>query len=151
MSAYADTSFLVSLYTPDANSVRAATLMKHFRQAVFLTPFGELELTNALELRIFRRELTSAEVRAAHSAFRQDLESGVFSRKPMPATVYHRAKLIASKRTARLGVRTLDILHVASALALRAETFYTFDANQRKLAEAEGLGTPDPARIQSGE
>ena len=151
MSAYADTSFLVSLYTPDANSVQAARQMGHSRQTVLLTPFGELELTNALELRIFRKELTSSEVRAAHSAFRTDLESGVFSLKPMPATVYYRAKLIARKRTAHLGVRTLDILHVASALALRADTFYTFDRTQGKLAQAEGLETPWLAGIQGKE
>ncbi len=111
-----DTSFLVSLYTPDANSVQAATQMKHSRLAIFLTPFGEVELPNALELRIFRKELSSSEVKAARAAFRKDIEDGVFSLKPLPAAVYDRAKQIARKRTARLGARTLDVLHIASAL-----------------------------------
>lgn len=44
MSAYADTSFLVSLYTPDANSASAAAQMKRLRTPFFLTPFGEFEL-----------------------------------------------------------------------------------------------------------
>ena len=40
-----------------------------------------------------------------------------------------------------LGVRTLDSLHVACALELRAERFWTFDERQAKLAEAVGLET----------
>jgi predicted nucleic acid-binding protein len=36
-------------------------------------------------------------------------------------------------------VRTLDSLHVACALQLKAEQFWTFDERQAKLAKAEGL------------
>jgi len=38
-----------------------------------------------------------------------------------------------------LGTRTLDVLHVASALALQADTFHTFDTRQAKQAAAERL------------
>jgi hypothetical protein len=34
------------------------------------------------------------------------------------------------------------ILHVAAAIHLGAELFLTFDANQKKLAEAEGMVVP---------
>jgi predicted nucleic acid-binding protein len=37
------------------------------------------------------------------------------------------------------GHRSLDVLHVATALHLGAREFLTFDANQRKLALAENL------------
>ena len=37
------------------------------------------------------------------------------------------------------GHRSLDVLHVATALHLGAREFLTFDANQRKLAAAEKL------------
>ena len=139
MSAYADTSFLVSLYTPDANSRRAAEQVGAIDGSIWLTPFGELELSNALELRLFRRELTASAIKAAHSGFDEDLESGVFSRQPMPVGVFARAGQLARRHTARLGVRTLDVLHVASALMLSATDFYTFDRNQSKLARAQGL------------
>jgi predicted nucleic acid-binding protein len=36
-------------------------------------------------------------------------------------------------------VRTLDSLHVACALELKAERFWTFDDRQARLAEAVGL------------
>lgn len=38
--------------------------------------------------------------------------------------------------------RSMDILHVATAIELGAEEFLTFDLNQKKLAEAEGLRVP---------
>jgi predicted nucleic acid-binding protein len=38
-------------------------------------------------------------------------------------------------------VRTLDSLHVACALELKAERFWTFDDRQVRLAEAVGLDT----------
>ena len=142
MSAYADTSFLVSLYVLDANSARAAAQMKHAKLPILLTPFGELELTNAILLRLFRRELLPSKVKAAHALVRKDIEDGIFLLKPLAGAVYERAKQIARRRTPQLGTRTLDVLHVASAVVLQAETFYTFDRSQEKLAEAEGLTVP---------
>lgn len=40
------------------------------------------------------------------------------------------------------GHRCMDILHVATALELGAREFLTFDENQKRLAEAEGLVVP---------
>src|SRR5215831_18447527 len=39
----------------------------------------------------------------------------------------------------KLGVRTLDSLHVACALELKTQRFLTFDDRKRKLAKAAGL------------
>lgn len=139
MSAYADTSFLVSLYTLDVDSPPAARLMRHAKLPVTITPLGELELANAFQLRVFRKELTAAEARASAALFRQDTENGIFEMKPLSPTAFERAKHLVRKRTAVLGTRTLDLLHVASALVLQADVFYSFDQHQLKLAKAEGL------------
>ncbi len=139
MSAYADTSFLASLYTPDANSADAARRMERVSLPVLITPLGELELVNAVQLRLFRKEVRPAEARAANAAFRADLHDGVFAMRALPEEVFTRAGHLASKWTARLGTRSLDILHVAAAIALRADTFHTFDDRQRQLAKAAGL------------
>jgi hypothetical protein len=48
LSAYADTSFLASLYVLDGGSVPAAARMERTKLPLLITPFGELELTNAL-------------------------------------------------------------------------------------------------------
>jgi predicted nucleic acid-binding protein len=143
VSAYADTSFLVSLYTPDANSVRAATAIGRTPAVIVLTPLHFLELTNALELRVFRRELTAAEVRAALAAFRSDVESGVFRGVALPEDVFERARRLSHKHSARLGTRALDVLHVASALSLKADLLLTFDGRQRALARALRLKAAD--------
>lgn len=139
MKAYADTSFLVSLYTPDVNSAVAARAMRLAQTAFLLTPFGEVELTNAFELRLFRKDLKPAEVQAARTAFREDLVNGVYLLKPVPPSAYERAVQLACQYTATLGTRTLDVLHVAAALVLGANRFYTFDARQAELARQVGL------------
>ena len=142
MSAYADTSFLASLYVLDDNSAPAAARMKRAKLPLLMTSFGELELTNAVALRLFRKELSGSQVKAAHALIRKDLEDGVLLVNALPVSAFERAKRIARKQTPRLGTRTLDVLHVASALVLQADTFYTFDTRQAKLAAAEGLLVP---------
>ena len=142
MSAYADTSFLVSLYVLDANSARAAAQMKQVALPVLLTALGEVELSNALYLRLFRNELVASKIGAAQALFAKDIEDGILELRSLSQAAYDRAKVMARKYTPRLGTRTLDILHVASALELKADAFYTFDRNQRRLAEAEGLAVP---------
>lgn len=139
MSAYADTSFLVSLYVLDANSALAAAEMKNITLPILLTPFGEFELLNALYLRVFRKELVAAEVKASRALFNKDLADGILRLEPLAPAAYERAKRIARKHTPRLGTRALDVLHVASALTLHAEMFYTFDRHQRTLAKREGM------------
>jgi predicted nucleic acid-binding protein len=141
LSAYADTSFLVSLYVFDTNSELAAARMSRVELPIVSTPFGELEIANAISLRHFRRELNITEAKAAYSLFQKDVEGGVIQIKPIPNTVFEGARQIARRRTPRLGTRTLDVLHVALALQFGAETFYTFDVRQAKLAKAEGLAT----------
>jgi predicted nucleic acid-binding protein len=44
--------------------------------------------------------------------------------------------------TARLGFRTYDLLHVASALVLGCDTFWSFDERTRNLARREELKVP---------
>ena len=77
MSTYADTSFLASLYVLDARSAPAAGRMKRAKLPLLITPFGELELTNAVALRLFRKELSASQGKAAHALIRKDLEDGV--------------------------------------------------------------------------
>jgi predicted nucleic acid-binding protein len=142
LTVYADTSFLASLYVLDANSVLAAAQIKRAKFPLLITPLGELELLNAISLRLFRKELPASKVKAAHALAWKDLQDGVLLIKALPATAFERAKQIARKHTPRLGTRTLDVLHVASALLLQADTFCTFDSRQARLAAAEGLLVP---------
>lgn len=57
--------------------------------------------------------------------------------------VHQIAERLSSLHTRTHGHRAFDLLHVATALHLKAGEFLSFDGNQRKVAQAEGL-TPRP-------
>jgi predicted nucleic acid-binding protein len=150
LSAYADTSFLASLHVLDGSSTLAAARMKRAKLLLLIAPFGELQLTNAVALRLSRKELSASQVKAAHALIRKDLEDGVLMVNALPASVFERAKQIARRQTSHWGARTRDVLHVASALALQVDTFYTFDTRPAKLAAAEGRLFADPGPLNRG-
>lgn len=52
------------------------------------------------------------------------------------------AERISRNRTPSGGHRSLDLLHVATAVELGAHEFLSFDANQNRLARTEGMLTP---------
>jgi uncharacterized protein len=143
--AYADTSFLASLYGTDSNSAQAAHQIQTVGPTLIVTPFGELEFITAFEAQAFRKFLTEPEVDASLQAFRADLVMGVLIRKPMPENAFGRAMALSRLHTRTLGCRTLDVLQVAIALELEAEMFFTFDKDQAKLAKRSGL-TVRPGR-----
>ena len=139
MNAYADTSFLISLYGRDPHSPAALAEVSR-RQPIFvLTSFGEAEFANAVELRLFHKDWTPAEARGVRKEFLEDLRRGILRIEELPAEVYALARTISRRHTAKMGTRTLDVIHIASALLLRPSVFYSFDERQRRLAGAEGL------------
>ena len=140
MSAYADTGFLVTLYKEESTSARAAAAMKRLDPPVRLSQLGELEFHNALHLAVFRGELAPRAADAILRLFREDLENGIHAVMPVPASALFAKTLeLADRHSARLGTRSLDLMHVAAALLLNARTFLSFDERQRKAAKAEGL------------
>jgi hypothetical protein len=142
LSSYLDSSVLTSLYAPDAHSAAAREYLAQAAGPFLLTPFGEAELANAIELRVFRREITAAQAQAALASLATHIADGVFQATPVPAAMYDVARQLSRRHTAALGTRTLDILHVAAALVLQTDSFYTFDRAQARLARASGLATP---------
>lgn len=138
MIAYADTGFLVSLYGQDSHSAVASALVK-FRPVFLLTPLGEAEFANATQLQVFRGQWTRHQARLVQDQFVQHQALGVFRLEPLGPEVWTKALLLSRRHSAKLGTRTLDVLHVAAALALNPDAFYSFDERQRKLARAERL------------
>lgn len=56
--------------------------------------------------------------------------------------VHSIAETLSATHTMKEGHRPMDIIHISTAKHLALKYFLTFDANQKKLAEAEGLGVP---------
>ena len=136
MKVYADPSFIVSLYSPDANSTAAARTMQASSAERFVTTFGELEVINAMGLRVFRKEVSPAQAQASLIAFENDLRDGVFQLRGLPDSILERARQLSRQTTAKLGTRTADLLHVAAAIELSVDYLFTFDLHQRKLAQS---------------
>jgi len=139
LKIYLDTSFLVSLYSPDINSGTAARLMHASKGDRLITTLGELEAVNALGLRVFRKEVAAAQAQASLDDFEKDLRDGVLQLRPLPEQAFERARQLSRQTTTRIGTRTADLLHVAAALELGVDWLYSFDKQQRKLARAVRL------------
>src|SRR5580700_1260614 len=105
----------------------------------FLTTLGELEVVNALELRIFRKEISPPQAQSSLVDFEKHLREGFFQIREFVDAFFERARQLSRRTTAKLGTRTADLLHVAAALEMGADYLYSFDRQQRKLARSVGL------------
>lgn len=139
MTSFVDASFLFSLYAPDVNSPLAASKMQRAEFPLLLTDLGVIEVANAVALRLFRKEFHPTEAKNVLDLFGGDMEAGVVQVVAVSASAYQLARQLAERHSPLLGTRTLDVLHVAAALALKGDTFYTFDRKQAQLASAVGL------------
>jgi predicted nucleic acid-binding protein len=138
-----DTSFLFSLYGSDANSERAVTWTAQCKAPIHLNTLTHYEFGNALRFAEFRRVLPSGEAAKYWGLFEAAIAQGRLVVETCNlADVVDEAKRLSVTYTTMSGHRGFDILHVAFALNLAAKEFLTFDANQKKLAEAEGLRVP---------
>ena len=106
---------------------------------MWLTALHRAEFTHAVYQHVFLRKMSSAEAQQVLRDMDKDRAAGVWQEADLPEMALERSAELARKHGGRLGVRTLDSLHVASALELKAGRFWTFDERQSKLAEVEGL------------
>ena len=140
MVAYADTSFLFSLYAQDANTAQAARAAKSAGITFLLADFQQYELRNALRLSVFRGHLSDAVCRRLLRQVSDDIDQGVFLTVPLTwSRVFAEAEILSAGHTCSLGTRSFDIIHVAAAVTLEANVFYTFDIRQKELAKKAGL------------
>jgi predicted nucleic acid-binding protein len=138
LTAYADSSFFVSIYLEDVHS-KAAEQLLDSGVRVWFTPLHAAEYAHAVAQQVFFKNLTMAEAQQAYRELEKDRATGLWMETDMPENVFGACAEIARSYGPKLGVRTLDSLHVACALELKAERFWTFDERQSKLAKAEGL------------
>jgi predicted nucleic acid-binding protein len=137
---YADTSFFVSLYLTDRHTAEVERLLRS-RPSLWMTPLHVAEWAHAIEQHVFRKAISRSEADRLLQPFQQHRAQNLWREAPLPDQAFEVCAELAHRHAARLGVRTLDTLHVASALELKAEQFWTFDDRQAKLALAAGLKT----------
>ena len=153
MRAYADTNFFTNLFLELTFSADARLLYGRLaagsHELIPITPLLHLEFINAVQRTVFESRhgslwrVTPEGAMLGASAFQGEVEARVkFEPRPLSlAAIKNSFELLAHRHTAKHGFRTYDILHVASALALGCDTFWTFDTKARKLAKLEGLAT----------
>ena len=140
MTIYADSSFLVSFYIQDSHSAEAIRL-KAQHPSVWITSLNRTEVAHAIHQNVFRGKLSSLEAQRAWNELHQDCAFGVWIPTNLPERTWETSIDLARRHGPTLGIRTLDSLHVACALELKAQRFWTFDERQARLAEAVGLDT----------
>ena len=138
MIVYADSSFLVSSYVQDSH-VNEFLRRVATRPIVWTTPFHKVETAHGIHLHVFYKRLTPDVAARAFRDFLQDCAVGIWTTVPFPEKAWDTGISLARQYAATLGVRTLDSLHVACALELKVQKFWTFDDRQARLAQAIGL------------
>jgi predicted nucleic acid-binding protein len=143
---YADPSALLKLYLNEPESRAMAKWRGNIRAPLWVTHHGRLELINGIGLAAHRKIVTEAIHDAALAALDYDFAQGMYVQADLlwRATL-KRASDISREFTRAIGCRSLDVLHVASALELGLRSFVTFDARQKQLARAVKLRLVVPA------
>lgn len=146
MSCFPDTSFLCAVYRKQDNSATAAACLQSLQEPLPVSGLLLYEFRQSTRLQIWlhgqdaRKGFPEKEGTQALADLDSDLASGAVKLVPVEwLEVLRLAERLSAAYTKIEGHRAVDILHVATALVLKAEQFLTFDGNQRKLAQAEGL------------
>ncbi len=146
MIAFPDTSFLCALYRRQDNSPAAAAHFKVMLEPLPLSGLLLYEFRQSVRFQVWlhARDKSKGYLQAdgdnALADLQSDLDTGAMVMVTADWPDIHRLAETLSKRHTRTGGhRSLDVLHVATALHLGAREFLTFDTNQRKLATAEKL------------
>lgn len=149
MNCFPDTSFLCALYRNQISSAQADLYMAGLSGTLGVSSLLLLEFRQSARLQIRlhlndrTRGFSQSEGQKMLNDLKIDLNAGLLTVTPVDwSAVHQRAEALSSAHTLKSGHRLADILHVATALHLGVSEFLTFDANQKALAEAEGLVVP---------
>lgn len=139
-SIYADPRALLKLYLKEPESRAMAEWRQKVGDPLLVTHHGRVEMTNGIGLAAYRGMITDKMHDAAVAALEDDFAQGRYKQGDVlwRATL-KRAGDLSRKHTRSIGCRSLDIVHIASAMELEFKYFATFDMRQQQLAQAAGL------------
>ena len=136
---YLDTSALVKLYLLETDSTGVQELISSQHDPLPVWELQEMELTNALRLKVFWGEISSMDADRQLELFEKRKEKGLYYFPDLDRAALLTTFQRLSAHTPELGCRTLDIMHVACAVLLSPGLFVSFDARQKQLAARAGL------------
>lgn len=137
---YADPSALLKLYLHEPESAAMARWRSKIRGPLVVTPHGRVEMLNGICLAANRRLIDGKACEAALASLDEDFEQGRYLQADLLwRAALKRAADLSRAHSRKLGTRSLDVLHVASALELGMTQFLSFDARQQALVRLVGL------------
>ena len=146
MIAFPDTSFLCAMYVRQYNSLTAAAHFQKMPEALSVSGLLLYEFRQSVRFQVWlhgrdkTRGYPQSVAEVALAKLQSNLDTGALVVVTADWPDVHRlAETLSKRHTMTGGHRSLDALHVATALHLGAREFLTFDANQIKLALAEKL------------
>lgn len=146
VNAYPDTSFLCGLYVAQDTSARAAAHYQGMLEPLYVTGLLLYEFRQSARWQVYlhgqdrRKGYPQRVAERALADLQSNLDSGAVVVIPADwGEVFVIVERLSAQHSVRGGHRTFDLLHMATALHLQARELLTFDVNQRRLAEAEGL------------
>ena len=140
MIAYFDTGILLKAYVAEKDSAAADAMILEVAAPIPFTHLHEIELRTALRVKRGRGEIADGELKLALRDLQEDINAGRL-KKPIYdlPDVFRKAEELSAKHATATLCRSLDILHVATAVVIGSMNFFTFDARQASLATRAGL------------
>ena len=127
----------------------ADAFMGRFKGELVVSSQVIWEFRQSARLQVFRyqndktRGFSKAEAERMIGALAENVTAGSLSLASVEwPDVHSIGEALSATYTMKGGHRLMDILHIATAKHLGLKHFLTFDGNQKKLAEAEGLLVP---------
>ena len=150
MSAFADTSIVCALTRFQDNTAYAYSVVARFKEPIHLSALVVFEFRQSTRLQAFRFSKDRSQgfpKKTADEMLHQldeNILNGVFIVSPVDwMDIYSLAERLSVKHTLQHGHRTMDVLHIATAMHLRLKTFLSSDRNQQALAKKEGFIVPN--------
>ena len=138
-SCYLDTSFLIKLYVFEDHSAQAAGLLYQGGFTAVTSSLTAVEVVSTIRRKVQDKSLTLAAAAQGIAAFRADEAGILFERKVVDEAVFALAEKLVDLHGDFIRLRSLDLLHVATALHYGADGFATYDQQLKILAERVGL------------
>lgn len=145
--SYWDTSCVLPLYVQEPATPEVVKRAGSEQGALMSSVVLEFEFLFALRAKVARGELPDAHAENVLQRFLSDLESDRYMLAPLGRDIARRSlelSEVLAKNQPGLVVRTLDGIHLATALHLGCATFVTADEKLARLAVAAGFVTAKP-------
>jgi len=155
MIAFADTSVICALLHEQSTTAESEALFAELKSPITISTLVAFEFRQSSRLQNFRfsadrtQGWSARETGRMLAQFDANIAAGAFVHGAVNWPEVHAlAEQYSHSHTLKRGHRTLDVLHVATAVHLRAKLFCTVDRLQSELARAVGLKVR-PARLRA--